>query len=80
MQDRHAVSTKAIAFMVIGGAVLGAAAGVLLAPKSGRETRKELKRYAHRVSKGAADVAHRTKAGIEAAMEKGRSLLESKAA
>ncbi len=32
----------------LGGALLGAAAGVLLAPKSGRETRAMLKDYARR--------------------------------
>jgi gas vesicle protein len=80
MQNRHALSTKTIAFMVIGGAVVGAAAGVLLAPKSGRDTRKELKSYANKLGGSVAGVAHRTKAGIEAAVEKGRSLLESKAA
>ncbi len=67
--------------MFVGGAVLGAVAGILFAPNTGRETRKELKHYALKVQKDVADTAQRTKAGIEAALEKGRTLLsESKAA
>ena len=63
-----------------GAILLGAAAGLLLAPKSGRETRKELQNYANKVTQEFTDMAHRTKVGIEAAVEKGRTLFESKAA
>jgi gas vesicle protein len=68
-------------FLFIGGAVLGAVAGILFAPKSGEETRKEIKDYASKVKGDVMDAAQRTKAGIEAALEKGRALLsEPKAA
>ena len=80
MQEHSGSTVRTIALAFIGGAILGGAAGLLLAPKTGRETRKELKQYANKVSKEVADVAQRTKAGFEAAVEKGRSLLESKAA
>ena len=80
MPDCTTSSKKTLTYMFIGGAVIGAAAGLLLAPKSGRETRKELKSYANKVSQEVVDVAHRTKVGIEAALEKGRALLESQAA
>lgn len=81
MEENRASSAKTMAFMFVGGAVLGAVAGVLLAPKSGEETRKEIKDYASKVKHEVVDAAQRTKAGIEAAMEKGRALLsESKAA
>ena len=80
MQEQSGSLVRTISIAFIGGAILGAAAGLLLAPKSGWDTRKELKQYANKVSKEVADVAHRTKAGFEAAVEKGRSLLESKAA
>src|SRR2546422_2658765 len=48
-------------------------AGILFAPKPGKETRKEIKHYAMKVKKDVASTALRTKAGIEAALEKGRS-------
>ena len=74
-------SVKAITLLFIGGAVLGAVAGILFAPKSGQEMRKQVKHYATKVKKDVANTAQRTKDGIEAAFEKGRALLgDSKAA
>ena len=81
MTDNHASYGKTVAFMFVGGAVLGAVAGILLAPKSGEATRKNITDYATKVKGEVVDAAQRTKAGIEAALEKGRALLsESKAA
>ena len=81
MEENRASTVKTMALMFVGGAVLGAIAGILLAPKSGEETRKEITDYASRVKREVVDAAQRTKAGIEAAVEKGRALLsESKAA
>ena len=81
MEENRASAAKTMALLFIGGAVLGAVAGVLFAPKSGKETREEIKDYVVKVKKEVADTAQRTKAGIEAALEKGRTLLsESKAA
>lgn len=81
MEENRASAVGTMALMFVGGAVLGAVAGMLLAPKSGKETREEIKDYAVKVKKEVADTAQRTKAGIEAALEKGRALLsESKAA
>ena len=36
-------SSQAIALAFLGGAIAGAVAGILLAPKSGEETRRELR-------------------------------------
>jgi gas vesicle protein len=80
MQEQGESGVRAIALLVIGGAVLGAAAGLLFAPKTGRESRKELQQYASKVRKEVAGVAQRTKASFEVAFEKGRALLESTAA
>ena len=81
MEGNSTSSVKTITLLFIGGAVLGTVAGMLFAPKAGTETRRELKHYAIKVKKDVASTAQRTKAGIEAALEKGRALLtESKAA
>ena len=81
MEGNRMAQVRTMALMFVGGAVLGAVAGILFAPKSGEETRKEIKDYASKVKGDVADVAQRTKAGIEAALEKGRAMLsESKAA
>lgn len=81
MEGNRAANVKTMAFMFVGGAVLGAVAGILLAPKSGEEIRKEITDYASKVKGEVVDAAQRTKAGLEAAFEKGRTLLsESKAA
>jgi gas vesicle protein len=81
MENTRASAVKMMALMFLGGAVLGAVAGLLFAPKSGRETREDIKDYAVKVKQDVTDVAERTKAGIEAALEKGRALLsETKAA
>lgn len=81
MEENRASYVKTMTFMFVAGAVLGAVAGLLFAPKSGEETRKEIKDYASKVKGEVVEAAQRTKAGIEAAVEKGRALLsESKAA
>ncbi len=81
MEENSTSSVNTITLLFIGGAVLGAVAGILFAPKSGKDMRKEFKHYATKVKKDVAVTAQRTKAGIEAALEKGRALLaEPKAA
>jgi gas vesicle protein len=75
MEENSTSSVKTITFLFISGAVLGTVAGILFAPQPGKETRKEIKHYATKVKKDVAGAAQRTKAGIEAALEKGRALL-----
>jgi gas vesicle protein len=81
MKENGASNHRTMTLLFIGGAVLGAVAGILLAPKSGGEIRREIKDYASKVRGEVVDAAQRAKAGVEAAMEKGRMLLsESKVA
>jgi gas vesicle protein len=77
MQNNGTGSIKAISLMFVGGAALGAVAGLLFAPKSGKDTRREIKVYATRAKRDVVKAAQRTKAGIEAALEKGRRTLVS---
>lgn len=80
MGEQNGSAVTAMVLVCMGAGVLGAAAGLLFAPKTGRETRKDLKNYATTVSRDVVEVVQRTKADLEAAWEKGRALLESKAA
>jgi gas vesicle protein len=81
MEENGTSVGKAIALMFVGGVVLGAVAGLLFAPKAGKDTRREIKDYTTKVSHSVSGMASRTKAGIEAALERGRALLgESRAA
>jgi gas vesicle protein len=80
MQEDTRSTTKTLGLIFLGGAILGVVAGVLLAPKSGKETRKDIQTLATKVSKEVSQAAHRTKSGLEAAIEKGRTLLTEKAA
>ena len=81
MEGNRYATAKMLGMMFIGGVVLGTAAGLLFAPKSGRETRREIQDSAAKVKEEVINAAKRTKAGIEAAVEKGRAMLaETKAA
>lgn len=44
--DRQDTMLSGLAIAFVGGALIGAAAGVLLAPRSGSETRARLKEFA----------------------------------
>ena len=44
-------SAQAMALAFLDGAIAGAVAGILLAPRSGEETRRELSRYARKAEK-----------------------------
>ena len=56
-------SAPAVVLALLGGAVAGVVAGLLLAPKSGEETRQALKGYARRTEE---EVLEKAKAGISA--------------
>src|SRR2546422_8611226 len=59
MEENSTSSVKAITLLFISGAVLGSVAGILFAPKPGKETRKEIKHYAMKVKKDVASTADR---------------------
>jgi gas vesicle protein len=60
------------------GALLGAAAALLLAPKSGAETQEELKERARRLRQRAEDKAHEFQEGLQEAWSEGRRQVEAK--
>lgn len=53
-EDRNTVVVGSI--MLVAGGLLGAAAALLFAPQSGRQTRRDLARYSRKVSRQAEDI------------------------
>jgi gas vesicle protein len=68
------------AMLVVVGAILGAGATLLFAPQSGRETRRDLSRYARKTSRKVEGVAGEVVGSIagmaDAVEEKAEELLE----
>lgn len=64
-----------VAGLVAGGAIIGAGLGLLYAPKSGAETRRMIRHYAKRVQVQATRFGRSVKAGVERAVESGKSLM-----
>ncbi|MCE9536318.1 MAG: YtxH domain-containing protein [Nitrospirota bacterium] len=73
-------SAQAVALAFIGGAVAGVVAGLLLAPQSGEETRRDLKRYARRAEEEVLEKAKEARAALDETIERGKHFLAEKAA
>ncbi len=64
-----------VAALVAGGAVIGAGLGLLFAPQPGTDTRRQIRQYAKRVQIQATRVSRNVKAGVDRAIDSGRSLM-----
>jgi gas vesicle protein len=75
---RSEQSSLVLAFL--GGAVAGAIAGVLFAPKAGNETRRDLKGYARKTEKELIEKAKEARAALDDVIERGKHVLSEKRA
>lgn len=81
MDNREAqCSGPAVVLAFLGGAMAGVVAGLLLAPKSGEETRRELKGYARRAEEEVLETAKEARAALDETIERGKHFIAAKAA
>ncbi|HXV68014.1 MAG TPA: YtxH domain-containing protein, partial [Nitrospira sp.] len=62
------------------GAIAGIVAGILLAPKSGEETRRELKGYARKTEEDIIEKAKEARAALDETIERGKRYVAEKKA
>ena len=73
-------SASPIALAFLGGAIVGAIGGLLLAPKSGVETRRTIKGYADKTEEEIVEMAKEARAALDETIERGtRYMAEKKA-
>ncbi len=73
-------SGPAIVLAFLGGAMAGVVAGLLLAPKSGEETRLALKGYARRTEEEVLEKAKEARAALDETIERGKHFIAAKTA
>lgn len=80
--DNHETrcSAQSVALAFLGGAVAGVVAGLLLAPKSGEETRRDLKGYARRIEEDVLEKAKEARTALDETIERGKHFVAAKAA
>jgi len=71
-----AIGTVGLA--LVSGGLFGAAAALLLAPQSGRQSREQLREYARRAEEGVHEVADKATEVVEQALDKGREFIKEK--
>jgi gas vesicle protein len=73
-------SGPAVVLAFLGGAMAGVVAGLLLAPKSGEETRLALKGYARRTEEEVLEKAKEARAALDETIERGKHFIAAKTA
>ena len=81
MDNRETIcSGPAVVLAFLGGAIAGVVAGLLLAPKSGEETRQALKGYARRTEEEVLEKAKEARVALDETIERGKHFMAEKTA
>jgi gas vesicle protein len=73
-------SAPAVVLALLGGAVAGVVAGLLLAPKSGEEARRALKGYARKTEEEVLERAKEARAALDETIDRGTRFIAEKTA
>ena len=73
-------SSQTVALAFLGGAIAGAVAGIVLAPKSGEETRREVRGYARKAEEELIEKAKETREALDEMIERGKHFVAEKRA
>ncbi len=73
-------SPETVVLAFLGGAIGGMIAGILLAPKAGEETRRELKSQARRTEEEIIEKAKEARAALDEVIERGKQFVDEKRA
>ena len=73
-------SPETVILAFLGGAIGGMIAGVLLAPKSGEETRRAMRGYARRTEEEVIEKAKEARAALDELIEQGKHFVAEKRA
>lgn len=73
-------SAPAVVLALLGGAVAGVVAGLLLAPKSGEEARRALKDYARKTEEEVLEMAKGARATLDETIDRGTRFIADKTA
>jgi gas vesicle protein len=65
-----------VAAMIAGGAVVGAGIGLLFAPQTGAETRRDISRYARKAQVQATRWGRAVQSGVKEVVDRSRGLVQ----
>ncbi len=80
MADDRGWSLGAVGLAFLSGGLVGTAMALLLAPQSGRESRKQLGGYARRAEENVHELADKAAQVLDHAVDKGREFIKDKQA
>jgi gas vesicle protein len=78
MSDHRGCSLGAVGLVFVTGGLLGAAAALLLAPQSGRQSQEQLRGYARRAEESVHDLADKATEAVDQALDKGCEFINDK--
>ncbi len=74
--SEHGKQVAKAAALIAGGAVIGAGIGLLFAPKTGAETRRDVSRYARKAQVQATRWSRAVQSGMKDAMDRSREFVK----